>query len=307
MDMKQLRTFVEVADRGSLTRAADSIHVAQPALGRQIRLLEEELGVRLFDRHGRGMLLTDAGRRLQDRARAILRLVEDTRSEISAASSAVTGSVTLGLPPTVGELLAGRLVERFLDLHPGVAVRIVPAFSGYLRDFLRRGQVDLAVMYDPEGGGEIRTEPLITESLSLVGPPASLPLDDGAEIGFAVVAERRLVLPGRGQGLRELLEDEALKAGLQLDVAVEADALQTMKDLALRGVGFAILPAAAIQAEAEAGALDARMITAPRLRRRLVLARSLLRADTAAVRAFADVLKAEMAEMTQSGIWQAEG
>src|SRR3546814_19561694 len=112
MDLRQLRTFLHVAELGSLGRAAERLRVAQPALGRQIRLLEEELGVPLFTRHGRGMAPTPAGRILLDRASALLRLVADTRAEVSAERDAVKGTVSLGVPPNVGAVLAGGLVER---------------------------------------------------------------------------------------------------------------------------------------------------------------------------------------------------
>lgn len=303
MDLKQLRTFLEVADHGSLTRAADSLHIAQPALGRQIKQLEDAFGVALFDRHGRGMTLTATGRTLAERAQAILRLVEDTRAEISAAPRAVTGSVTLGVPPTVGEVLAGRLVERFLKLYPSVTVRIVPAFSGYLYDLLRRGEVDLAVMYQTADTRQIKSQPLIEESLCLVGAPGAL-ADWPASFPFSQLAGRPLVLPGPRQGLRALLEREALKAGFTLTVAVEADALQTLKDLAGRGIGLTVLPKAAIHAEAHARSLSAATITGPELKRSLVLARSLARSASNAVRIFAETLQAETAAMVQEGVWE---
>lgn len=305
MDLRQLRTFLAVADQGSLTRAADSLHVAQPALGRQVRQLEEEFAVALFERHGRGMVLTATGRLLADRARTILRLVEDTRAEVAAGRDAVTGGVTLGLPPTVGEVLAARLVERFLQQHPAVTVRIVPAFSGYLHDLLRRGEVDLAVMYETAPSREISTSPLIGESLCLVGTPERMAAWRDA-VRLADLAGRPLVLPGPRQGLRALLEAEASKAGLELKVVVEADSLQTLKDLAARDIGMTVLPMAAVHGDVARGILAARAITEPEPRRRLVLARSLARPMSNAVRIFAGTLRAETEAMVREGIWQGE-
>ncbi|SDF50416.1 LysR family transcriptional regulator [Thalassobaculum litoreum] len=305
MDLRQLKTFLHVAELGSLSRAADRLNTAQPALGRQIRLLEEELGGALFSRHGRGMVLTDTGSLLVERATAILRMVEDTREELTASLGAVSGAVSLGVPPTAGEVISGRLVERFLRDYPQVTVRIVPAFSGYLSEMLQRGEIDLAVMYQTSAIRHIPAEPLIQETLFLVGAAGS-ELDLEIPRDFASLADLPLVLPGPRHGLRILLENAARQAGIALRVTVEADALQTLKELAARGLAHTVLPLPAIHPDLRAGTLRAAPIANPTLDRRLVLARSIVRPASRAVRVFADTLRAETADMVRDGIWQGE-
>lgn len=305
MDLKQLRTFLHVADLGSLSRAAERLHTAQPALGRQIRMLEAELGGALFTRHGRGMVLTDTGSLLVERATAILRMVEDTREELTASLGAVSGAVSLGVPPTAGEVIAGRLVERFLRDFPEVTVRIVPAFSGYLLEMLQRGEIDLAVMYQTAAIRHIPAEPLIQETLHLVGAAGS-GLDLSEPRDFATLADLPLVLPGPRHGLRTLLENAARQADMVLRVTVEADALQTLKELAARGLAHTVLPLPAIHGDIGAGTLRAAPIARPSLDRRLVLARSLVRPTTRAVRVFAETLRAETTNMVREGVWQGE-
>jgi LysR family transcriptional regulator, nitrogen assimilation regulatory protein len=129
MDLRQLTTFTQVADLGSLSKAAERLRIAQPALSRQIRLLEEELKVALFTRHGRGMELTSAGEMLRARASSILRQVEETRADLMQEAGAVRGRVVFGMPPTVGDVLATRLIERFLGLYPEVTLRAVTAYQ----------------------------------------------------------------------------------------------------------------------------------------------------------------------------------
>lgn len=303
MDLRQLRTFLQVAELGSLSRAAERLRVAQPALGRQIRLLEDELGVRLFSRHGRGMVPTAAGQILAERATAILRLVEDTRAEVSAERGAVKGTVSLGVPPTAGEVIAGRLVERFLRDYPEVTVRVVPAFSGYLLDMLQRGDLDLAVMYETGATRHVRSEPLIEETLFLIGSRAS-GLGPDRATPFAALAGLPMILPGPRHGLRTLLERQAADLAVALRVTVEADSLQTLKDLVARGLGYTVLPLAAVDAERQAGTLCTAPIENPTPTRKLVLTRSLVRPATNAVRIFADTLVAETAAMVREGAWQ---
>jgi LysR family nitrogen assimilation transcriptional regulator len=305
MDLKQLKTFLLVAELGSLSKAADRLHIAQPALGRHIKLVEDELGERLFVRHGRGMLLTEAGQLMVKRAAAILRLVEDTRAEISTQRDAVKGTVSLGVPPTAGEVIASRLVERFLRDYPNVVVRIVPAFSGYLLDMLQRGEVDLAIMYETDVARQLQLEPLIKETLFLIGPQKSK-LTQKKPIAFRSLADLTMILPGPRHGLRLLLENQARKSGIALQVAVEAEALQTLKELVSRGLGYTVLPLAAVHAELKARTLCTAPIVRPLLSRKLVLARSIVRPSTRAVRIFVDTLKAETSDMVHKGVWEGD-
>jgi LysR family transcriptional regulator, nitrogen assimilation regulatory protein len=305
MDLRQLRTFLQVAELGSLSKAADRSRIAQPALGRQIKMLEDEFGVLLFTRHGRGMVPTSGGQILIERAAAILRLVDDTRAEISARRDAVTGSVSLGLPPTVGDVLAAPLVVRFLKQYPSVTVRIVPAFSGFLLDMLQRGEIDQAITYQTTVTRQIKAEPLILETLFLIGPPTSK-LRTGRPVDLKMLAKLPMILPGPRQGLRTLVEEAAQRASIELKVSVEAESLQTLKQLVGKGLGYTVLPFAAVHAEVQAGALRAAPIMRPALTRQLVLSRSFVRPATNAVRRFSEELKALTTELVRDGIWRGE-
>jgi LysR family nitrogen assimilation transcriptional regulator len=305
MDLRQLNTFLQVAELGSLSRASDRLHTAQPALSRQIRLLEEELKTPLFTRHGRGMVLTHAGELLRGRASSILRQIEETRADLITEAAAVRGRVVFGMPPTVGDVLATRLIERFLALYPQVTLRVVPAFSGYLLDWLHSGEVDIAVVYGTEQGANIRFSPLLVENLcfvTAVGPEAV----PHHAVSFADVVRHRLVLPGPQHGLRILVEREARQRGLALDIPVEADALQVLKGLVQRRLGATILPLAAVHAEVMAGQLAAAPIIDPHLSRKLVVAQPLGRQASHAVRRFAEVLREEVTEMVSTKVWDGQ-
>lgn len=268
-------------------------------------MLEEELDVSLFTRHGRGMVLTAEGQTLLERASAILRMVDDTRSELASGAGIIKGTVSLGVPPTAGEVLAGPLVERFARQYPDVTIRIVPAFSGYLLDMLQRGEIDLAVMYETHTLRQIPVEPLIVERLYLVGSPTDGPGSERS-IRFADLAGLPLILPGPRHGLRVLIENEAKRLGVELNVPIEADSLQVLKDLVSRGLGHTILPIAPVHNETQAGVLRALPITSPELTRKLVLVRSPMRASANAVRLFEETLKAQTVDMVRSGIWKGD-
>jgi LysR family transcriptional regulator, nitrogen assimilation regulatory protein len=302
MDLRQLNTFLQVAELGSLSKAADRLRIAQPALSRQIRLLEDELKLTLFTRHGRGMVLTPAGELLRSRAGSILRQVEETRSDLMQEAGAVRGHVVFGMPPTVGAVLATRLIERFLTAHPDVTLRCVQAFSGYLLEWLQGGELDIAVVYGREQAASVRLSPLLVENLCFVTTGASA-LPEHYAVAFADVSGSRLILPGRQHGLRELIDAEAHRQGLPLAVSVEADDLQLLKELVAKGLGSTVLPLSAVRGEVTAGQLCAYPIIDPHLSRKLVLAEPLGRQRSNAVRRFGGMLRDEVAEMVGAGIW----
>lgn len=302
MEIRQLKTFLHVAELGSVSKAAQRLRIAQPALSRQLGQLEEELKVALFTRHGRGMVLTHAGETLRDRAASILKQLEETRLELASESEVLRGRVAFGMPPSVAEALAGRLIETFLTQYPEVSLRFVTASSGYLLDWLHGGEIDLAVLHAGEETTNIEVSPLLAEELFLItaaGDPAAA----RPAIGFAEVAQRRLLLSGPHQGLRLLLEKEAQRQGLELDILLEADALPVVRRLVAQGTGATILPIEAVRQEVEAGRLIAIPLE-PKLSRGLVVARSLGRPASDAVERFCVALRREAMEMVEAGLWQ---
>src|SRR5262245_36071786 len=150
MELSQLRTLIHVAELGSLSKAADRLQIAQPALSRQIRLLEKELGMYLFERHGRGMVITDAGREVLEHAVRIMAEMDEIRQTASSGHSSYKGMVMIGTTPTVSEIVSVPLVRRIKESHPLLGVRLLSAFSGHLLDWVQRGELDVAVTYNPQ-------------------------------------------------------------------------------------------------------------------------------------------------------------
>src|SRR5665213_948199 len=148
MDLAQLRALVRVAESGSLNKAADLARIAQPALSRQIGLLESELRTQLFIRHGRGMVLTSSGQKVLNQAKAILNEIENLKLDVHNNSGEIKGEAVIGVPPTLGEVITVPFMEVVKKKYPSLRVQFTPGFGGHLIEWLRRGDLDFAVLYD---------------------------------------------------------------------------------------------------------------------------------------------------------------
>lgn len=304
MDLRQLRSFREIAEAGSLSRAADRLRLAQPALSRQIRLLEAEAGLALFTRHGRGMDLTEAGRELLARIAGPMRQLERAIGELRALSGAVAGQVALGMMPTVAAVLAGPLSRRVAEAHPDVSLRIVEGYTGHLIEWVQRGATDATLLYGTAADLHLPVRDLFVESLVLAGPPGS-GLTPDRPVGLAAAARRPLVLPSRPHGLRAIVEAAASRARIPLNLRHEADSFLVLKDLVECGLGFAILPRSAIAREEREGRIAVAPLVRPGIRRQVVLALPPDRAPGRATEAVLGLLAQEVADRAREGVWHA--
>lgn len=270
MDLRQLTALVTVAEVGSVSRAAELLHLAQPSVTRQIRLLEEEIGLPLFERHRLGMVPTEAGDVLVERARRALAELERARAELRPAPGGVTGIVTVGLLESVVDLLAVPLTRAVAEHFPNVELRLLTAYSGHLQDWLDAGEVDLTLLYNLTATPSVTITPLLTERLWAVSPPGS-ELEGLAEIGYEQVAAHPLILPVRGHGLRTLVDQLRAGSGVRPHVVAEVNSLITQKALVGDGLGWTILPAAGVAKDVAAGRLLAVPIADPASERQVVL------------------------------------
>lgn len=201
MEINQLRYFIQAAEMGSISKAAATLSVAQPAISRQIRNLEEALGVALLHRDGRGVSTTDAGDILLERAKGIVENLRRTEWEIRELTGKATGHVTLGIPPTVNQVIVVPLIKRLRERHPDVTLQVVEAFSGYVVEWLASGRADIAVINDAPRTKHLVTEKLLRERLFLV-TAADGNMPENATIPLTEVADIPLVVPSRPHGLR---------------------------------------------------------------------------------------------------------
>jgi LysR family nitrogen assimilation transcriptional regulator len=298
MDIKGLRFFLGVLRYKSITKASEHLYIAQPALGLQIRKLETELGVQLFQRHSRGVTPTEAGLLLAEHAEVILRQVERARQDLQDYSKAPRGRVTIGLSPTTSQLLATTLADRVRQEYPEIVLSVCEGLSEQLMEWVDKEKVDLALTYNPNASGDIEVERLAMEELHFIRPPS-----DAREgpVGLAEVLKSPLVLPSRPHLLRLQVEDAARSVGAEATVAYEVDSVQMIRDFVKRGFGNTILPLGAVTAALRAGTLRADPLIGPEIERTLYLAYGHDRPPSKAFLTVADLLREITAELIAGG------
>ena len=296
MDFRQLRTFSCVAELGSLSKASDKLRIAQPALSRQIKLLEHELRAELFTRSGRGMVLTEAGRLLLARTSGIVRQIDQIRDDIQSAAGAPSGRVVLGLVPTVSCVLSARLARRTVEAFPGISLCIVESYSGHLIEWLHRGEMDLAIIYGPSADLHLAIQALGRDRIVAVGPRGS-GLAKKKQVGMDWLLRQRLVLPSHSHGLRALIEREAARRKLKLDVQLEADSFRVLTSLVEEGLGYSV------RGEIDAKRLEAAAISGQAPMRELVIASPIDHPDSTATSVITELLRSETAACRSEGLW----
>ncbi len=304
MDLRQLRYFVGVSDAGSLLKASRTLHVAQPALSQHMASLESELGTVLFERSSRGMALTASGRRFLERARVVLADVARARHSVQDGEQDFAGEVSIGLPTTVGLVATLPLLQAVRERFPQVRPRLVESHSGYLREWLRAGRLDLSILFAVEQEAWLQQRPLLQEKLALVGPGGNgeaLP----SSVSLSRLARYPLLLPGRDHGLRRILDEACQQHEVALDVVAEIDSLPNIKKAVEAGMGYTVLTPGAVVGELAQGRLASALLRAPDIRRTIVYGTSLVRPMTPAAAAVGELVCERLQALVRSGEWPA--
>jgi LysR family transcriptional regulator, nitrogen assimilation regulatory protein len=271
MNLNQLEYFVHTAEMGSLSKAAIVLNIAQSALSRQIRLLEADLQVTLLLRNGRGVVLTEAGKRLFDHSIAILQLVSRVREDIDASRDEPVGRIVIGLPPTMGRMLTLPLVEGFKRALPKARLAIVEGLSTHLAEWVSTGRVDIGLLHNPESQPSLEVMPVLQEPLVLVSPAGSK-VGKAATVNFEDLVNYPLIMPERAHVIRKLIETQAALTGLKLQVAWEISSVRSILDLVRAGHGHAVLSRNAIAIEQRPEEFILRPLVKPQLMSTLCLA-----------------------------------
>jgi LysR family nitrogen assimilation transcriptional regulator len=304
MDLKQLEYFVRVAELGSFTRASIALDIAQPALSRQIRLLEVELRQSLLTRNGRGALPTEAGTLLLKHGRGILHQVEVAREELGAVRGALAGRVSIGLPPSLSRLITVPLTRAFMKQLPQAHLTLTEGFSVLMYDGLRVGNLDMTVLYNAEHSPEVEMTTLHTEELVLISKKADGRTKGKSRdiprkrqpISLTEVADLPLILPSRPNAFRILIENEMTTIKRKPDITLEVDGLNAILGLVKEGLGHAVLPSYTLSNYDDPSPFELRSIHSPRIMSELMLVRSSRRPSTETQKIAIEVVKAVLVE-----------
>jgi LysR family transcriptional regulator, nitrogen assimilation regulatory protein len=279
MDLKQLEYFLRVEECGSFSAAAALLHVAQPSLSRQIRLLESELRHHLFIRHGRGVVSTEAGKLFAEQARLILCQVETARETLNQLRPDMSGQLAIGMPSSLVGIAGVPLLAEFQSRMPGVGISISDALSISLQEWLLGGRLDIALLYKPLPSADVNSITVIDEELLLYSPAHSKRPTD--PITLAEVSRLPLILPRRPHEIRTLTEKQMAGLGCKPTVALEVDSIPAILQFLAQGNQFAILPRYAVSIYSKPNAYVGRRIVDPCLSSKLVLATAAKRTSSA--------------------------
>ena len=292
MDLKQLEYFRHVAELGSFTRAAAFLSVVQPALSRQVRQLEVELGQNLFDRNGRGVVLTDAGSRLLEHTRGILMQVGRARQELEEQKNGDSGHFVLGLPPSLGRSVTVPLVKAFRSRLPNASLATVEGLSAYMLEWLNVGRVDCALVYNAPASPTVDLQPLLDDQLFLIGPRAAKAARKVRKsVTLAEIADYPLIIPSRPHSIRMSVENALAGVDRKIRVAHEIECIPAVIDLVRQGHGFAVLPFNAVQSTPWGDEVSVKPIVAPVLKTSLSMATSAHRPKSPLQRRAIDVIR----------------
>jgi LysR family nitrogen assimilation transcriptional regulator len=300
LDLRKIEYFLAVVEHRNISRAAGTLRVSQPTLSRQIQALEQHFKTPLFVRHGRGVVPTEAGARLQEGLHDLERHLRAIRNDVAAAAGAPSGEVALGIPPSPRTLLAVEIVHAFRSAYPNVGIRILEQTSGDIRDLIARGEVDLGIINSEEPTEGLVALRLASEPMLLVGPPsARLSLD--TVTAAARVAELPLILTTKPNSLRRMVDRLLQQQKLRPRIQVEANTLPLMTDLVERGLGFTVLPSCSVLGLVKAGRLSASRLAG--LRITWTVARPANRNLSVAGRLLLEIIFRTTFDLVEQGSW----
>jgi DNA-binding transcriptional LysR family regulator len=290
MDLTTLKIIVSLAERGSLTAAAEELHLTQPALSIRVRKLQDELGVRLFEMRGRRVLFTRAGETVLAYARRFTVLESELKREMTDLVGLATGSVSIGTIDAASIYVLPHVFARFRKLHPAIDITLEIASTVPLVGELRAGRLDLVIgtlpVEHPEG---LEVRPIYRERLLLIAPPGH-PLARMGAVRVSTLAGEPFISFHEVSVTRRMVERAFARRGVSPRVTIVTDSPEAIKKLVAAGLGMAVLPERIVRDEIERGAVVALRVKGLALERRLGLIIPAGRYLSSPVRAFLGML-----------------
>jgi len=238
MDIKQLIYFLTIAEEGNISKAAERLHMAQPPLSQQLKLLEEELGVILFERNTRRMKITDAGQLLQSRAQQIIELMEKTSKELNDLKEGSQGVLSIGTISSAGETLVPIVVQDFHKAYPGVDFRIKESSTFEILELVKRGVVEVGVIRTPFNLETFDYISLPEEPMMAAAMDSLLDMNK-TSMNLDELKGKPLLFHNR---YANNIEEACRKSGFEPKVKCRIDDTRTMLNWASSGMGIALIP-----------------------------------------------------------------
>ena len=255
VDTKLLAAFVQVAECGSFSQAAEALHISQPAISKRISALETQLGGVLFDRVGRKVLLTQAGDTLLPHARRVLREIEDGRRALSSLSGDVQGTLSLGISHHIGLHRLPRVLREYVRRYPGVELDMHFVESEQACAGVARGTLELALVTLPDAGSELKALEVWPDPMRVV-VAADHPLAVEEQVDGTDLSAFPVILPDRQTFTWRLIDAELQARGIDARVLLTTHYLETIKSLVGIGMGWSVLPETLVDGTLHAPAVD---------------------------------------------------
>jgi DNA-binding transcriptional LysR family regulator len=302
MDASAFEYFHAVARTGSILRAAGELGMEPSTLTRHIGRMEREVGVKLFHRSGRGMVLTDAGAVLLQEASKVVDTLQHTRRVAADLAAEGPSQIVIAAQPTIAQVCFGAIAHALRERYPRSRIRVVEGFGHELVGWLQEGQVDVALLYVPAQTPIVDYELLLQEPLHCILPPGHAALR--APLDSSLVLDLPLVLPSTPQGLRALAEGWARRHGKRLTIAMECDGSTSMtRRLVQAGLGCSVLPLAAVDEDVARGLLQAVPLEGMDALRSVALATAQNRPAVTDLWQITRLLREVVADLVRAGQW----
>lgn len=241
MEINQLIYFLEVSKQKSFTGAAKTLHVSQPAISKMIRMLEDELGVLLFDRTSRHVQLTDYGVIVQNQVQKLVQTFQDIHTELNEVTNLQKGVIRIGIPPMVGEMFFPRIIGLFHKKYPNIKIKLLEVGSKTVEEGVEDGSLDVGVAVLP-------IKPDTFESYEFAKNPIMLVVESGHRLAgretakFSDLKDESFILYRQDFGLYEMIHNACNLAGFAPDIVCETSQWDFMARIVADGLGIALLP-----------------------------------------------------------------
>lgn len=300
MRLRQLEAFIAACELGSISRAAEKLFIAQPALGLQIRGLEDDMGVQLLERTARGVTTTPAGKDVLDWAREMIRSRSELKNRLRLISAGISSHVRLGLSPSLAVAFAVPILQRAREQFPNLRLDLTEALGQFLADQIQKSQVDMALVFEEIGGALQNENCVLSERLCFVTARDNA-ISPSKEIALAEVLDHPLALPSQKDSLRHVLERGAETLGIPVQIKYEVQSSVVVLALVKSGIASSVLPMSMAMDGVRDGVLSVQLIRDPILTRSLRWLRSVNLPDEPYVNQLQGMIESTMRECILAG------